>query len=1699
MVRLKLRVKVLPQEQLSPSKSRLPPPADATLQSFLHIVDDPENVTLGELADTIKMRYEKIFKRQVPANRANSSLHSFRPESFTNEVLDRDLEIKKLVDDLHDADELDADLTVGDVFIDLGKARIDPSDQWAAVRVIQKPSQNQPQRYMSVVQDWTAPARPPVPLFPGVLGRRRRDEFESADDGRGSAEKRMRTNAGGDEDRLVSSIERDEPENGPWNGTRRWSQNGETSTRPGMLDTPRSYHVEPLRSTGYIQVHEIPDTPSGAAARSPAREVALSNDEAYDTKSESPGAPDVNSIPLTPENEEENAAPREASILPGLRAAAQEATTGTSHMPTPAGTSNAPSIASPIAPAAIPEQPGAPLHARHPILPLPTSKTQSSGNLNRPFKPQHPTKSGTLARTSTSDRRRSSLNNGLDAPSGSEYDSAQEQVEVPPRKRRMVSKDDSAKNGESSGRRDFRPASKLQLQFPALKLPKQRNEDAASHAHPPRNDQDSVDAVPGANFDDNQMNVDDREPQVQGDAANQQDEEAAYDSESDRRREAEEALQAQIDREAQEEDEEERKRLRRNLKSKEYKRKAAEKKRLEAEQQKDAEGSGSEYEAETVSGKKAPKKSVSKKGKDASEPKPARKARGKAKGKDGLAEEPKVAAEEHPVEESQNDLGEAPTAVEKQAAPDQKGKAGKQKEPKPRKPRGKKKQDEDASTEPGAVTIPDSQPPVNEAARSAPKTVAKRGRKKKANEDGDPDPAVDAAVTAIMDKQPSITTTTTGTPNLLLSGKGQSNINLDLLKDPAFRAKAMKTSAQREKTAKNKKAKEAQRSSVQSVDSAESAQPRRLSFATLPVTGKPNLPSSQEEPSPGQDESPSLRRGKPKGDASKPVEATDASTPVTTAEASVNPTKSKKTPKGQPPPVPRFSETTQSETRHIPILPPGFDPKISDELQNATSSQEKAIFSRMFGTSVTDDDIRSATEKARAGSSLLRSESPAMKPRRGSKSEGNPKRKSSKTEVEDGTTKVSVQPKKTSRLFDPPSWSFEPNEAEKVPSNDGPGNADGAAPESARDQAKTDERSKASLKATSKEKKEPKKKAATDSKKQSTLTDAIKRGKGKQRVDNPPTPLKLTSEDDPIILSDDNVSIHSQHSDPDDSEVHAGPSNRILKFKRTESEQKLKSKHNSFDTPETSKKNPLAGPTFSNGKLPGTSFQDALRDRFRSKPAAVQDDAAAQDDTAATPALVNSIIRPTDTSSKSGKKAKLLARNIPQAETIQISDSDDHRLGRIKVKSPARPAPTRRGELVPDTEENDEEDEEGESDHEDEDGNADAAAKSKPQEPLQNSKTEQSSSKATPAPTIKSKQNGKSSDKSKSTDQSTSSSAGSASESEDEFESKSETSHQSAQPTTPTLISPSNQINESLSQAAESQSKLGSETGESRDSKEEESKEETPKAAPVKITEVAKRPELAEKPDSGESADSEDEEEEADIPKAIPVKKSEPAKKPVLAKKPELTKTTSKPKSISQTETDSDTGSEEESRATAESESESESDSESTPAPRKTTTSASHKNPFLSKAVAKKTSSQPSSQPAFNISSQSQYRSTLADLKKSISGTGTPTQASGKNTKPAANAASLFDSLKDLSSEESASEDEEESSGSGSDSDSGGKAPKGKEKEKAVKESVLPTPNTSSQNKTPKEGESLRAEKSAKSTSIFSQSLSQARNSCSSQ
>ncbi|KAL2815652.1 hypothetical protein BDW59DRAFT_15347 [Aspergillus cavernicola] len=153
MVFLRLTVKVYPRDQIQTSNSfsfrsllgdrerddSSRNSSDTTTgkpASFLIVLENPEDVTLGGLAGMIREKWRKL-----------------RPGAET-------LEIKKLVDDDHEADDLDTDMTVAHVFVDIGKARSDGHDQRRAVRVIQKSTRGQqsPVRFPSVTQDWDAAA-----------------------------------------------------------------------------------------------------------------------------------------------------------------------------------------------------------------------------------------------------------------------------------------------------------------------------------------------------------------------------------------------------------------------------------------------------------------------------------------------------------------------------------------------------------------------------------------------------------------------------------------------------------------------------------------------------------------------------------------------------------------------------------------------------------------------------------------------------------------------------------------------------------------------------------------------------------------------------------------------------------------------------------------------------------------------------------------------------------------------------------------------------------------------------------------------------------------------------------------------------------------------------------------------------------------------------------------------------------------------------------------------------------------------------------------------------------------------------------------------------------------------------------------------------------------------------------------------------
>ncbi|KAL4884458.1 glycosyl hydrolase family 76-domain-containing protein [Aspergillus karnatakaensis] len=104
--------------------------------SFLIVLENPDDVTLGGLAGMIREKWRKLRPGAEP------------------------IAIKKLLDDDHESDDLDTDMTVADVFVDKGKARLDGLDQRRIVRVIQKPASGveSPVRFPSVAQDWDAAA-----------------------------------------------------------------------------------------------------------------------------------------------------------------------------------------------------------------------------------------------------------------------------------------------------------------------------------------------------------------------------------------------------------------------------------------------------------------------------------------------------------------------------------------------------------------------------------------------------------------------------------------------------------------------------------------------------------------------------------------------------------------------------------------------------------------------------------------------------------------------------------------------------------------------------------------------------------------------------------------------------------------------------------------------------------------------------------------------------------------------------------------------------------------------------------------------------------------------------------------------------------------------------------------------------------------------------------------------------------------------------------------------------------------------------------------------------------------------------------------------------------------------------------------------------------------------------------------------------
>ncbi|KAL4941694.1 glycosyl hydrolase family 76-domain-containing protein [Aspergillus oleicola] len=153
MVFLRLTVKVYPRDQAPPSntfsfrsllgdreRDDVSRTSSSTTvgkpASFLIVLENSEDVTLGGLAGMIREKWRKLRPNVEP------------------------LTIKKLLDDDHESDDLDTDMTVADVFVDKGKAKADGLDQRRTVRVIQKPAGGDvsPVRFPSVTQDWDAAA-----------------------------------------------------------------------------------------------------------------------------------------------------------------------------------------------------------------------------------------------------------------------------------------------------------------------------------------------------------------------------------------------------------------------------------------------------------------------------------------------------------------------------------------------------------------------------------------------------------------------------------------------------------------------------------------------------------------------------------------------------------------------------------------------------------------------------------------------------------------------------------------------------------------------------------------------------------------------------------------------------------------------------------------------------------------------------------------------------------------------------------------------------------------------------------------------------------------------------------------------------------------------------------------------------------------------------------------------------------------------------------------------------------------------------------------------------------------------------------------------------------------------------------------------------------------------------------------------------
>ncbi|KAJ5644170.1 uncharacterized protein N7484_006677 [Penicillium longicatenatum] len=147
MVFLRLEVRVYPREQIPPESGFLrsmlstkKPESEETnmIKSFaglLLTLEKPEELSLADLTYLIKRKWKEL-----------------RPNS-------EPLVIKKLLDDTMPMVDLDAGMSVEEVFVNRGKARADGHDQRGIVRVIQKPHDRPDapaQRFPSVDLDFEA-------------------------------------------------------------------------------------------------------------------------------------------------------------------------------------------------------------------------------------------------------------------------------------------------------------------------------------------------------------------------------------------------------------------------------------------------------------------------------------------------------------------------------------------------------------------------------------------------------------------------------------------------------------------------------------------------------------------------------------------------------------------------------------------------------------------------------------------------------------------------------------------------------------------------------------------------------------------------------------------------------------------------------------------------------------------------------------------------------------------------------------------------------------------------------------------------------------------------------------------------------------------------------------------------------------------------------------------------------------------------------------------------------------------------------------------------------------------------------------------------------------------------------------------------------------------------------------------------------